>query len=102
LEIGLGEGADSEPLIRRGAVYSGLDLTKESISRVGKRFSLHGGAYFDLKQGSALDIPYPSNSFDIVFSHGVLMCIPEIDRAQREIARVLKPDGELIAMVYAK
>jgi SAM-dependent methyltransferase len=102
LEIGLGEGADSEQLIRRGAVYSGLDLTKESVSRVGKRFSLHGCPYVDLKQGSALHIPYPSNSFDIVFSHGVLMCIPEIDRAQREIARVLKPHGELIAMVYAK
>jgi Methyltransferase domain len=89
-------------LIRRGALYSGLDLTEESIWRVGKRFSLHGCPYVDLKQGSPLDIPYPSNSFDIVFSHGVLHHIPEIDRAQREIARVLKPDGELIAMLYAK
>ena len=37
-----------------------------------------------------------------MFSLGVLHHIPEIDRAQREIARVLKSDGELIAMLYAK
>ena len=38
----------------------------------------------------------------MVFSHGVLHHIPEIDRAQREIARVLCPGGELVLMVYAK
>jgi hypothetical protein len=57
LEISLGEGANSEQLIRRGAVNSGLDLTEESIWRVGRRFSLHGCPYVDLKQGRALDIP---------------------------------------------
>jgi SAM-dependent methyltransferase len=38
----------------------------------------------------------------MVFSHGVLHHVPQIRRAQAEIARVLKPDGELIIMVYAK
>lgn len=37
-----------------------------------------------------------------MFSHGVLHHIPDIQRAQKEIARVLKPDGELIIMLYAK
>jgi len=59
-------------------------------------------AHEDLRQGSALDIPYADNSFDMVFSHGVLHHIPEIDRAQREIARVQCPGGELVLMVYAK
>ena len=35
LEIGLGQGAESEQLIRRGARWSGLDLTEESVDRVG-------------------------------------------------------------------
>ena len=34
LEIGLGQGAESEQLIRRGAQWSGLDLTQESVNRV--------------------------------------------------------------------
>ena len=37
-----------------------------------------------------------------MFSHGVLHHIPDIRLAEREIARVLKPGGELIMMVYAK
>jgi SAM-dependent methyltransferase len=102
LEIGLGQGADSEQLIRRGARWSGLDITPESISRVRTRLRLHRLPFEDLKQGSALQIPYPDNYFDIVFSHGVLHHIPNIHKAQSEIARVLRPNGELILMVYAK
>src|SRR5258706_11420500 len=102
LEIGLGQGADSEQLIRRGAIWSGLDLTEESVRRVRKRLELHGLPYQDLKRGTALEIPFPSESFDVVYSYGVLHHIPEIGRAQREIMRVLKPGGQLIAMLYAK
>jgi SAM-dependent methyltransferase len=102
LEIGLGQGAESEQLIRRGARWSGLDLTAESVARVGARLTLRDLPYDDLKQGSALEIPYPDNSFDIVFSHGVLHHIPDIRTAQREIHRVLKPGGTLVAMLYAR
>jgi ubiquinone/menaquinone biosynthesis C-methylase UbiE len=52
--------------------------------------------------GSAVEMPFASGSFDIVFSHGVLHHIPEIKKAQSEIRRILKPDGELIVMLYAK
>ena len=96
LEIGLGEGADSEQIIRRGARWSGLDLTAESVARLHTRLQLRRLPYDELKQGSALAIPYPDNAFDKVFSHGVLHHIPDVRLAEREIARVLKPGGELI------
>jgi Methyltransferase domain len=102
LEIGLGQGADSEQIIRRGAVWSGIDLTTESIARVSKRLRLRQLPYQHLECASALALPFADNSFDIVFSHGVLHHIPDVKTAQREIARVLKPDGELIAMLYAR
>ncbi|MBX9895021.1 MAG: class I SAM-dependent methyltransferase [Nitrosomonas sp.] len=102
LEIGLGQGADSEQIIKRGANWSGLDLTPESVARVQTRLSLRQLPYQSLKQGSALQIPYDDNSFDIVFSHGVLHHVPDILSAQREVHRVLKPDGELIVMLYAR
>lgn len=102
LEIGLGQGADSEQIIRRGAIWSGIDLTNESVERVKVRFALRELPYKELKQGSVLDLPFDNNSFDIVFSHGVLHHVPNINKAQNEIHRVLKPAGELIVMLYAK
>src|SRR5205085_10626994 len=102
LEIGLGQGADGEQIVRRGGIYSGVDLTDESVKRVKMRFELKGLSYDRIEQASALELPFGDDSFDIVFSHGVLHHIPEIKPAQREIARVLKPDGRLIAMLYAK
>jgi len=102
LEIGLGQGADSEQIIRRGGLWSGLDLTQESVDRVRARVEIHRLPHDKIEVGSALDIPFPANSFDIVFSHGVLHHIPEIEKAQEEIRRVLKPDGELIVMLYAR
>lgn len=102
LEIGLGQGADSEQLIKRGAKWSGLDLTQESIARVKTRLSLRKLPYQSLKQGSAVEIPHEDNSFDTVYSHGVLHHIPDILSAQSEIHRILKPNGELIVMLYAR
>ena len=47
-------------------------------------------------------MPFASDSFDVVFSHGVLHHVLQIHEAQAEICRVLKPNGLLVAMVYAK
>ena len=102
LEIGLGLGADAEQIIRRGGIWSGVDLTPASVERVKQRFSLRHLPYEDVRCASVLALPYPDNSFDVVFSHGVLHHVPEIMTAQREIARVLKPEGRLIMMVYAR
>lgn len=102
LEIGLGQGADSEQLIRRGAVWSGVDLTAESIRRVRLRLTLRNLPFKELKQGSVTKLPFEDKSFDVVYSHGVLHHVPDIHLAQREIRRVLKPGGELVVMLYAK
>jgi len=66
------------------------------------RFALKELPFETIEQASALELPFADASFDIVFSHGVLHHIPEITNAQREIARVLRPGGRLIAMLYAK
>ncbi len=81
---------------------NGLDLTPESVERVRTRLSLRDLKHQDVKQGSVLRLPFGDRAFDVVFSHGVLHHVPEIEAAQREIHRVLKPCGELIVMLYAK
>lgn len=102
LEIGLGQGAESEQLIKRGARWSGLDLTSESVRRVQIRLELHELKWDDLWQGSVTQIPAEDSSFDLVFSHGVLHHVPDILKAQAEIKRVLRPDGRLVVMLYAR
>jgi SAM-dependent methyltransferase len=102
LEIGLGQGADSEQIIRRGAIWSGIDISAESVDRVSTRLRCRGLHYARLERASALELPFPDDRFDIVFAHGVLHHIPDVLTAQKEIARVLKPGGQLIAMLYAR
>jgi SAM-dependent methyltransferase len=102
LEIGLGEGSDSERLIRCGARWSGVDLTAESVERVRARLTLRNLPHDELRQGSVLALPFADGSFDVVFSHGVLHHVPDIEQAQSEIHRVLRPGGELVIMLYAR
>jgi len=102
LEIGLGQGADAEQIARRGGLYSGVDLTDEAVNRTKMRFELKALTSDRIEQASALDLPFSAGAFDIVYSHGVLHHIPDIAAAEKEIFRVLKPDGELVVMLYAK
>lgn len=102
LEIGLGQGAESEQIVRRGGVWTGLDLTEESCGRVKARMQVRDLNATGVVCGSARQIPLPDDHFDYVFSHGVLHHIVEIGDTQAEIARVLKRDGRLVMMVYAR
>jgi len=102
LEIGLGQGADAEQIAKRGGLFSGVDLTEEAVKRTKMRFALKSLTFDRIERASALDLPFVDDSFDIVFSHGVLHHIPDITAAEKEICRVLKPDGELIVMLYAR
>jgi ubiquinone/menaquinone biosynthesis C-methylase UbiE len=102
LEIGVGQAADSLQMAKRGAVWYGLDLTDAAKQRAEKRFELESQPYGEVKVGNANEIPWPDNYFDIVYSHGVLHHIPDLDEAQCEISRVLKPNGKLIIMLYHK
>ncbi|MFI5687272.1 class I SAM-dependent methyltransferase [Streptomyces sp. NPDC051636] len=102
LEIGLGQGAEAEQLIRRGATWTGVDLTETAVTRTRTRLTLRGLPFETLQQASVLDLPFSDGSFDVVFSHGVLHHVPDIRRAQQEIRRVLRPGGELVVMLYAR
>lgn len=89
LEVGLGQGADSEQIIRRDARWNGLDLTPEAVDRVSTRLTLRNLPFGKIREGSILSPPYDAHSFDIVFSHGVLHHVPDIRRASSQIARLL-------------
>jgi ubiquinone/menaquinone biosynthesis C-methylase UbiE len=99
LEIGCGLGTDGAQFAKAGAEYTGIDLTEAAIELARKRFELTGlkGAF---QIGDAEKLDFPDESFDIVYSHGVLHHTPDIERAVGEIRRVLKTGGRAIVMLY--
>jgi ubiquinone/menaquinone biosynthesis C-methylase UbiE len=100
LEIGLGQGAEAQRIIEAGALYNGIDFTEESVTRVKLRCTLFGLPFESLQIMNAERISFPDNSFDIVFSHGVLHHSPRVEDIVREIFRVLKPGGNFVGMLY--
>ena len=100
LEIGLGQGAESQKLIEAGAVYTGIDFTRESVDRVRRRCAIFGLPYERIDQMNAEGLTFPSESFDVVFSHGVIHHSPRVEIIVREIRRVLRPGGRAVVMVY--
>lgn len=99
LEIGTGVGTDARNLIARGGVYTGINIDNGSTQISNRALSTFGHPP-TVQQASATDMPFEDGSFDVVYCFGVLMCIPEIDRAIAEIRRVLKPGGMILIMVY--
>ena len=99
LEIGLGLGADHERFATAGASLSGIDLTPRAVEITGKRLALQA-LESELRVGDAENLPYDANTFDLVYSWGVIHHSPDTGRAAQEILRVLKPGGEFRVMVY--
>ena len=100
LEVGVGAGTDFLQWVRAGALAHGMDLTQEGIDHVQNRLAVYGLECEDLRVGDAENIPHASNSFDLVYSWGVIHHSPDTVKALHEIARVTKPGGHAKIMVY--
>jgi ubiquinone/menaquinone biosynthesis C-methylase UbiE len=99
LEIGCGLGTDGAQFALAGAEYTGIDLTEAAVDLARRRFELWeltGG----FKVSDAENLDFPSESFDLVYSHGVLHHTPDTPGAVREVHRVLRPGGRAVVMLY--
>jgi SAM-dependent methyltransferase len=99
LEIGCGLGTDGAQFAEAGADYTGVDLTEAAVDLARKRFEL-----FDLpgklQTADAENLDFADESFDLVYSHGVLHHTPETAKAVKEVHRVLRPGGRAVVMLY--
>jgi ubiquinone/menaquinone biosynthesis C-methylase UbiE len=76
-----------------------MDLTPSAIEMARRHFELMGhAAAGNFHVGSALEIPFPDNAFDVVYSRGVLHITSDTSRAIAEVFRVLKPGGRVIVV----
>ncbi len=99
LEIGCGLGTDGAQFAKAGADYTGIDLTDAAIDLAQKRFDLFGLAG-KFQTADAENLDFDDNSFDLVYSHGVLHHTPDTARAVKEVHRVLRPGGRVVVMLY--
>ena len=99
LEIGCGLGTDGAQFAKAGAEYTGIDLTEAAIDLARRRFAV-SGLHGEFQVSDAEKLDFPDDSFDVVYSHGVLHHTPDVESAICEIHRVLKPGGRAMVMLY--
>jgi ubiquinone/menaquinone biosynthesis C-methylase UbiE len=99
LEIGVGMGADYLEWLKAGAQASGVDLSSASLGRARRRCELVGFKP-DLRVADAEHLPFLDNTFDVVYSYGVMHHSPDTAKCLREARRVLKPGGQARIMIY--
>jgi ubiquinone/menaquinone biosynthesis C-methylase UbiE len=102
LEIGVGFGADHSRIARsRPNSLVGVDLTERAIESTKARFEVLG-LKSDLKVDNAESLSFEGESFDAVYSWGVLHHSPNTEKCFEEVFRVLRPGGFAKIMIYHK
>ena len=91
LEVGGGMGEFAERLTRElGIDVKAIDLSLRMVE-------LSRARGVDAELGDVQQLPFGAAEFDCVVANWVLYHVPDLDRALREIVRVLRPGGHLVA-----
>lgn len=90
LDLGCGDGRAVELIESTGAAYVGVDIQQSpevaSRSRIDAQFETFNG----------VDLPFPDEYFDVVYSNQVFEHVRHPDRLVCEVLRVLKPGGAFV------
>ena len=99
LEVGVGSGVDFVQWCKAGCDAYGIDLTEAAVAHTrGWLEFYHLPEHVQIANAEAL--PFPDNTFDLVYSWGVLHHSPDTQKAISECIRVCKPGGEIKLMLY--
>ena len=93
LDAGCGSGTNSRRLARAGYRVTGVDFSEFAL---GKAIQDSSDFDIDFRRGDLTNLDFPDASFDAVFCFGVLMHVPDLEKALAELVRVLKPGGYLM------
>jgi ubiquinone/menaquinone biosynthesis C-methylase UbiE len=93
LEIGCGQGICSDYTNMGGGSYTGLDPSRLLIERAKE-------LYKDINRqfiiGTAENLPFDDSHFHAIFSVAVWHLLPDLKKASKELARVLKTEGNFL------
>lgn len=77
------------------AAYTAIDLSETMLKQGGDMMSA-AGVPVDLVLGDAMELPFQSDTFDVVLSYGAVNGLTDPAKAIAEMARVAKPGGVLL------
>lgn len=97
LELATGTGLIAKNIVRYAHQIEATDFSSKMIEEAEKG-NHSSKLHFSVQD--ACSLPYANDSFDVVIISNALHIMPEPERALREIRRVLKPDGVLIAPTF--
>jgi SAM-dependent methyltransferase len=100
LEIGIGSGSHAQLLAQRSKSYTGIDLTEYAVRSTAKRLELAGLLDARIVRMDAEKMSFDDNSFDFVWTWGVIHHSANTERVLAEMHRVLRPGGTATIMVY--
>ena len=93
LEVGCGTGLILQRVAERARCATGVDISPGMLERAKERG-------LDVHEGTATDLPFADESFDLVYSFKVLAHVEEIGLAMQEMHRVTRPGGRVFAEFY--
>ncbi len=99
LEIGVGNGSHAQLFSSHAKSFNGIDLTDYAVESTTRRLECFG-IDAKIQQMDAENLEFPDESFDLVWSWGVIHHSADTRQILSEIARVLRPGGRCITMVY--
>jgi SAM-dependent methyltransferase len=99
LDVACGTGVVARLAAKAGGKVTGVDVNAGMLA-VAQRVP-SGGERINWIEGSALDLPFPAESFDVVFCQLGLQFFPDQGRALREMYRVLRSPGRAAVSVYS-
>jgi SAM-dependent methyltransferase len=91
LDVGCGAGTYTRWLSEQGLRVVGLDYSQPTLTKARQRASPE----IPLCAGDATRLPFPDASFDGALCFGVLQAVSDSAPVVRELARILKPGGDL-------
>lgn len=103
LDLGSGTGY---PALLAGEVVGaegtvvGIDLAESMLAVATRKAKTAGLQQVSFRTGDVTSLPFDKESIDAVISRFCLMFLPDIPKAAREIARVLRPGGYVAAAVW--
>jgi 2-polyprenyl-3-methyl-5-hydroxy-6-metoxy-1,4-benzoquinol methylase len=97
LEVGCGRGFHAMRLARRGYKVKAVDFSDAVLDMARENVRAAGLEHLiDVDREDLIDLSYDDHTFDYALCWGVLMHVPEVERAIEELSRVIAPGGHLI------